>query len=211
MERRDFILRLGTIAAGSVLLGTSSWSEEGCVPIAPYVSRCTAGIPSKMIHVSALQKSSEWCWAACIEMVFAYYGHRVPQARIVKETWGAIVNMPGQPGQILADLNRDWTDEDGKKFTSYGDSSTANAATAIEDLCKNRPLILGTLGHAVVLTALTSDVNNVTRAWQVVAATVRDPWPGRGKRILTPLEWYNINFAARIFVKGEDDKKDEDE
>ncbi|HYL85508.1 MAG TPA: papain-like cysteine protease family protein [Candidatus Angelobacter sp.] len=206
MQRRDFITRLGTVAATGLFAGWATSAEETCTPITPYVSRCQVGIPSNMIHVAALQQSSEWCWAACIEMVFTYYGHRVPQARIVRETWGAVVNMPGQPEQILADLNREWKDEKGKKFTVTGDALSANAANAVEDLRQDRPLILGTLGHAVVLTALTTDVNQGTRAWQVVAATVRDPWPGRGKRILTPQEWYNINFAARISVEDSDEE-----
>jgi hypothetical protein len=206
MQRRDFITRLSTVAASGLLAGWATSAEETCVPIAPYVSRCQVGILSSIIHVTALQQASEWCWAACIEMVFSYYGHKVPQARIVRETWGAVVNMPGQPEQILADLNRDWKDEKGKKFTVQGDALSANAATAVEDLRQDRPLILGTLGHAVVLTALTSDVNQATGAWQVIAATVRDPWPGRGRRILTPQEWYNINFAARISVEDSDDE-----
>jgi hypothetical protein len=138
-------------------------------------------------------------------MVFRYYGYIVPQARIVQETWGGVVNMPGQPEQILADLNRTWVDGRRRKFNSIADSLTANAATAVVDLRDNRPLIIGALGHAVVLTALTSDVNSYTGAWQVVAATVRDPWPGRGRRILNPQEWFNINFAARIAVQAADD------
>lgn len=173
---------------------------ETCGPLAPYISRCTAGVPSELIQVTALQQQSEWCWAACIEMVFRYYGYIVPQSKIVRDTWGSIVNMPGQPEQILSDLNRTWVDTKGRKFQSVGDSLTANAATAVVDLRQNRPLIIGALGHAVVLTALTSDVNTYTGAWQVIAATVRDPWPGRGRRILSPQEWFNISFAARIAV-----------
>jgi hypothetical protein len=139
-------------------------------------------------------------------MVFAYYGHRVSQTRIVQEAWGAVVNMPGDPDRILSDLNRTWKDDRGKSFSSTGDSLTANAATAVIDLKEGRPLIIGALGHATVLTALTSDINTATGAWQVVAATVRDPWPSNGgRRILSPQEWYNINFVTRISVEDEDD------
>jgi hypothetical protein len=111
------------------------------------------------------------------------------------------VNMPGQPQQILADLNRDWKDDNGEDFTSQADSLSVNAATAVVDLKEDRPLIIGALGHATVLTALTSDVNTQNGAWNVIAATVRDPLPGNGgKRILSPQEWYNINFGARVLV-----------
>lgn len=205
MQRRNFIASLCGLTLSGWAGGSVALAEQSCVPLAPYLARCTAGIPSDMIHASALQESSEWCWAACIEMIFTYYKHRVPQARIVQETWGAIVNMPGMPKQIIADLNRPWTDVRGKQFSVSGDMMTANAANAVLDLKDNRPLILGALGHAVVLTALTSDVNTATGAWQVVAATVRDPWPGRGERILSPQEWYNINFAARIAIEDDDE------
>ena len=39
-----------------------------------------------------------------------------PQHRIVGETWGAIVNLPASPMQILMDLNRTWIDEHGRSF-----------------------------------------------------------------------------------------------
>jgi len=52
---------------------------------------------------------------------------------------------------------------------------------------------------------------DATRAWNVFAATVRDPWPGNGgKRFLSPQEWYNIDFAARILVSA-DNEDDSDE
>lgn len=197
MNRRRFLQNCGIAA---FLSPAMLHAGETCGPLAPYISRCTAGVPSELIQVTALQQQSEWCWAACIEMVFRYYGYIVPQSKIVRDTWGSIVNMPGQPEQILSDLNRTWVDTKGRKFQSVGDSLTANAATAVVDLRQNRPLIIGALGHAVVLTALTSDVNTYTGAWQVIAATVRDPWPGRGRRILSPQEWFNISFAARIAV-----------
>lgn len=207
MNRRLFLRNCG-IAGAALLTPSLTRAGQSCGPIAPYVSRCTAGIPSELIQVSALQQQSEWCWAACIEMVFRYYGYVVPQARIVRETWGSVVNMPGQPEQILDDLNRVWVDASRRKFQSTADSMTANAATAVADLQEDRPLIIGALGHAVVLTALTYDVNTYSGAWQVVAATVRDPWPGRGRRILAPQEWFNIGFAARILVEAADDDDD---
>jgi hypothetical protein len=206
MDRRNFIASVG----GLTLLGwagaSKALAEQSCVQLAPNLSRCTAGIPSEKFTAMATQQSSEWCWAACIEMIFTYYKHRVPQARIVEETWGGIVNMPGLPQQILSDLNRTWKDTRGKNFSVSGDVFSVSAENAVGDLQEDRPLIIGSLGHAVVLTALTSDVNTATGAFQVVAATVRDPWPGRGKRILTPAEWYNINFAARIVVEDADDE-----
>lgn len=166
------------------------------------LQQCEAGIDSNVLDVVAsdTQHASEWCWAACIEAVFSYYGHPVAQERIVDEAYGDIVNMPGSPSQILQALNRTWTDEDADDFTARGTIVGVNPITAAQDLAADRPLIIGTLGHAMVLTALTY-VRNAYGAGQVLAAEVRDPWPYNPRhRVLSPPEWYSISFAARIRV-----------
>jgi hypothetical protein len=111
--------------------------------------------------------------------------------------------MPGLPSQILSDLNRTWKDDRGGSFTSRGDSLSANAFNAVKDLENDQPLIIGAMGHAMVLTALTGELHAQSGAWRIVEAVVRDPWPGRGgRRVLSSAEWRNINFAARIRVQG---------
>lgn len=207
MDRRAF-LQSGVACASVWLAPKMMFASQSCgqamtTPYGP-VQRCTAGIKSVALQpVQSYQQRNEWCWAACISMVFAYYGHRVSQQRIVKEVWGQVVNMPGLPGQILSDLNRAWKDDGGGSFASRGDSLSANAFNAVKDLENDQPLIIGAMGHAMVLTALTGDINAQSGAWQIVEAVVRDPWPGRGgRRVLSPVEWRNINFAARIRVQG---------
>ncbi|MFH0798076.1 MAG: papain-like cysteine protease family protein [Candidatus Woesearchaeota archaeon] len=168
----------------------------------PYYGRlrtCTAGIDGQIAHTSAMysqQYQSQWCWAACIEMVFKYHGYRVPQAKIVQDAWGGQVNMPGTPYQIIRALNKQWVDENGKKFQSMATAWGTNAPVAAQELAADKPLIIGTMGHAMVLTTMTYTGN----AYQVVVnnACVLDPWPGRGLRYLNGQEWTNINFAARI-------------
>lgn len=202
MNRRTFLLSL--LSSGIASLPLTSHARLSCGPfVPPGVQRCEAGIDSSVAHVTASavggQHLSQWCWAACIEMVFTYYGRPVLQERIVRETWGRIVDLPGQPGQILANLNRHWTDEDGNDFFVSGDAYSANAITAARDLAQDMPLIIGTMGHAMVLTSLVY-VRDGFGGGGVNAAIVRDPWPGRGRRMLSPQEWFNINFAARIRV-----------
>jgi hypothetical protein len=179
-------------------------AAESCSLIYPGNTRlqqCTVGIPA-ITFGSAFQQQSEWCWAACISMVFNYYHHPVSQARIVKETWETIVNMPAQNDDILNDLNKSWTDDRGNDFTSSGDMLSVSVETAADDLKGSRPLIIGALGHAMVLTALTANVDRMTGQYEIVAATVRDPWPTNGvRKILSPQEWFNIQFAARITVE----------
>ena len=205
MLRRTFV-RNAALSVGSLILPKIANAAQSCTAAmqTPYgaMQRCTAGIQSfDFQRAYGTQQASEWCWAVCISMVFSYYGHPVSQARIVAETWGQVVNMPGQPTDILRDLNRVWRDDNGDTFRSVGDAFSANGFNAIADLQNDQPLIIGSGGHATVLTALTSDINLQTGAWQVVEAVVRDPWPtSGGRRSLSPQEWANIMFAARVRV-----------
>lgn len=201
MKRREF---LASVGAASFLVPSSAWARLACGPfVPPGVQQCEAGIDSSIAHVTAAaaggQHLSQWCWAACIEMVFRYYGLQVPQARIVQETWGGIVNLPAQPGQIMMNLNRSWIDGAGRRFGASGDAFTANPITAAQDLAQDMPLIIGTMGHAMVLTSL-SYMRDQFGNGNVTAAVVRDPWPGRGRRVLSAQEWYGTTFLARIRV-----------
>lgn len=166
------------------------------------LQRCTAGINSNLLlyTFNDTQNLNEWCWAASIQMIFEYYGHDISQARIVQETFGTIINMPAQPEQILLALNRGWTDDSDVEFQVVAETNDANPITASQDLGSDMPLIVGALGHAMVLTALTYNRDNYGNG-QVIDAVVRDPWPSNGRRrSLTPQEWYNISFLARIRV-----------
>jgi hypothetical protein len=205
MDRRTFLSR-AALSAGALVLPKRMAAKQECAqPVQTpygYLQRCTAGIQSiDFQQVSQNQHMNEWCWAACISMVFSFHGHPVSQERIVSQTWGGIVDMPGQPMQILRDLNRSWKDDQGQDFKSQGDFYSANNFNAVNDLKDDQPLIIGALGHAMVLTALTGDTNLQTGAWQIVSAVVRDPWPGNGgRRALTQQEFFNVSFAARVRV-----------
>lgn len=207
MERRAF-LRTALAGAGFIALSRTLFGAKQCgtpvstmTPMGPQpVEVCTAGI-SSITFKQAFQQQNEWCWAACISMVFAYYHHAVDQQRVVKETWGAAANMPGMPRDILRDLNKRWTDDEGHAFQCQGDVFSVNVDTAVEDLIDDHPLIIGAMGHATVLTAIISEVDTATSQYEIQQVIVRDPWPGSGgRRPLTPREWASINFAARIRV-----------
>lgn len=202
MKRRNFLAAVG--GAFGVAIVPKSFSEIQCgqpfiQPNGYAVQSCSVGIPSGVLQfVAARQQSSQWCWAACIQMMFRMYGYDLPQQILVQQTWGSIVNMPAYPNQILAALNRTYLDNTGKRFTAIGDSISTNVATAIQDLANRSPLIIGTLGHATVLTALNYTQSSAGEL-QVTSAIVRDPWPeSPSRRELSPQEWSSINFAARI-------------
>jgi hypothetical protein len=210
LNRRGFFRRLAgsTVAAAGALVARNGLARLACGQFTPFgVQTCEVGIDSDLFTVKArdTQHASEWCWAASIEMVFRYYGHNVPQERIVQETWGSIVNLPAtSPLVILRDLNRSWVDDDGMSFRVSGTSYGANPVTAAQDLAADMPLIIGTMGHAMVLTALTYN-RDVYGRGVVTSAIVRDPWPypglRDGRRVLSPQEWFSTSFLARIRVQ----------
>jgi hypothetical protein len=151
---------------------------------------------------------SQWCWAASIAMVFQFYGYEVPQQRIVQETFGAVVNMPAGSGRVLTQaLNRPWVDTAGRPFTVRAvvyDRTSGQAGVnndgVVEELKHGRPLIVGTQGHAMVVTA----IQYLKAPWgvgQVIGVTVQDPWPGRGQRQLT---WPELvpTYVAVIHVRS---------
>jgi hypothetical protein len=186
----------GSPADANVSCG--GWQSSSYGP----VQECQAGILSSLLDVTAsdTQHASEWCWAASIEAVFTYYGHPVRQQEIVQTAYGRIVNMPGYPSEIVSLLNRRWVDDYGRPFNVQATTYSANTVTAAQDLAANHPLIVGSLGHAMVLTAETywRDANGNGR---LVAATVRDPWPYNArKRYLTYNELSNVNLLVRIRV-----------
>ncbi|MBX2803377.1 MAG: hypothetical protein KTR31_37195 [Myxococcales bacterium] len=141
-------------------------------------------------------------------MLFRHYGYDVDQAAIVEQAYGGPINMPAQPWTILSALNRSWTDRTGRRFRSVAQAGVTDPARAAQDLAGGMPLIIGTLGHAVVLTAMSYAFPLVRDAWgrpalgpaQVTQAVVRDPWPSKGRRVLSAREWYSISFVARVRV-----------
>jgi uncharacterized protein (TIGR03382 family) len=162
---------------------------------------CAAYIPlPEAFRIGALQAQDQWCWAASISMIFQHYGFDVSQARVVRDAWGGVVNMPGSPAQIMASINRRWVDDDGRAFSASGDVYSANPVTAIQDLAANRPLIIGSLGHATVLASMTYVLDYWGNLRGITEAYVIDPWPGNGIRLLSPQEWYSTSFLARVRV-----------
>ena len=203
MNRRRFLTGIGASILTNILVPNAN-ARLLCLPLSSSVlHECQVGIHSAIAEITAGrvggQHLSQWCWAACIEMIFRYYGFNISQEEIVRQTWGSIVNLPAWHRQILADLNRQWIDRNGRVFRVSGDSYSAKPATAAQDLAQDKPLIISSLGHATVLTGL-HYVRNASGNGQVTAAIVRDPWPGRGRRILSVEEWLKADMLVRVRV-----------
>jgi len=197
--------RLYLVLATCLLSATTGTAraEIRCMPLNSMgIQRCQAGLPTPLAStISAYQQASQWCWAASISMVFRHYGLNVSQPEIVRQAWGDLVNLPGSAREIAASLNRTWTDDKGDRWRVSSDTFRTEPGIAAQDLAANRPLIIGTMGHAMVLTALTYDRDFASNGY-VTLATVRDPWPGNGgRRDLTAQEWYGTMLLMRVTVE----------
>jgi len=140
--------------------------------------------------IFANQQASQWCWAASVSNLFAYHGHDVSQARVVAEVYGTVANMrSGDYSNLSRLLNRSWLDDSGRRFTSRLAAALdiLNGVNAINNdiirdaLDANRPLIIGTTNHAMLVVGMKYTEFNGHVA-QVVGVDVFDPWPGQGLR-----------------------------
>ena len=177
MNRRQVLLGMAA-AALSLKDGHAAYQ---CYPN----GACTYGVPSNRFQFAfAFQQMDQWCWAACVQMVFNYYGHRVPQHEIVNRIWGRVVNLPAVGPQIYNALSGRWVDERGMIFYSqaevlldmqYNINRQDRGVIVLNDLMSEHPLVIGTMGHAMVLTATT--MQNGPYGSVPVQSIVRDPWP----------------------------------
>jgi hypothetical protein len=146
--------------------------------------------------VLSSQQASLWCWAATISNLFSHYGHPVSQARIVAEVYGVPVNArSGDYANLARLLNRTWRDDRGVLFTARLNAAldVPNGVDSITNdqirsaLRSNRPLVVGTTTHAMLMVGMTyQDMNGLVGT--VRAVRVFDPWPGVGLRELNASE-----------------------
>lgn len=172
-----------------------------------------AGIPTdEFRHFAApetagQQRQSNWCWAACVQMVLNYRGIPVTQEQVVQRIFGgAVPNVPGQPNQILEALTGWAFTRNGQRVMLSSYPFAFNGSEIVRDLAERWPIVVGvrtsqTTGHAYVLTAVIYQVD----PWNqpiFLAAVLRDPWPGNPSRIEVPWDQFvqNWMFMARMRV-----------
>ena len=186
--RRSFI---GAVAgAGPLLLAPRALAAR-CHADARCRQVCRAELAFEAFREQAYdtQHAAQWCWAACIAMVFAFHGHRGRQERIVAEAFGG--GTAAAAPSIAAQLDRAWVDEGGRRFRSrlrtlfdaYAGGAVLDVAARVAALGDHQPMILGARDHAVVLTAI--DYATTAQGQAALGGGVFDPWPGRGPRELS--------------------------
>jgi len=176
-----------------------------------YVSARTCRVGLSRVIPFAEQKREQWCWAASISGLFRQHGYVVSQQRIVTAIYGDNFNLPAWGPQIAAATSRQWTTDDGHKtfeaecevlmdadYLFFQSDAVQQAAQELDD---GNPLVIGCISHAMVLTGM-SYTGFSNGQFRIDSVTVRDPWPGRGKRLLFPNEWQGTRFLARVTTLG---------
>lgn len=109
---------------------------------------------------------SNWCWAACTDMVLKYFGAFSSQSQIVVFTYGEVVNKSANVTQISAAL-ANWN------VNSIPTASMLAFSTIISQIENNEPMISGRNGHAQLIRGYYQDTsNNIMDVYYI------EPWDG---------------------------------
>lgn len=215
ISRRGFLAAGGAaVLAGPAAAGLSCSPFTGPPPFG--MQRCRVGLGEIEVR-GAGQLCPHWCWAACIQSVFATAGFVIAdQRRIVAALFGRADLCAAATGaQIVATVNRAWQADDGRWFRaraqplldlSLGLWNPRVVQAVAWDLARGFPLINGALGHATLLTGMTylTDHTGAQRGIEEIA--VRDPLVPVGQpalpRALTVAEARGTFFVGQVRVQA---------
>lgn len=192
-----------------LLLLAPAWADRSQIGPHEYV----AGVPSEQfVHFAApeglgRQRSQNWCWAACIQMVLNYHGLYISQEQIVSRVFGQMVDAPAAPQQMMAAL-QGWAPDTRGRFSQIeADAHNLDAASVIQDLEYRWPLIVGltgrgNTGHAYVMTACYYHLEDGGQP-VIYRFVLRDPYPTNASRVELSAQEFaaRCSFATRVHVR----------
>ena len=134
------------------------------------------------------QEASEWCWAASIQAVLAYYGIERKQRDIVMATYGQVANVPALSPQSLYRALNNFQISDRSIQIVRSQWATGNFLTAPmldRELTNNHPIITWfkngpSSGHSVVIYSA-----DFAASGEPYKVRYFDPWPGEGFQTMT--------------------------
>ena len=207
-------------AIATALIGWTTAAKAEYTEIAPGLY--DIGIRNLPL-ATARQHCEQWCWAASIETIFAAWGVDAPQESFVdyyvgRNYDGSLVCSPASDDLMLSAINStirlpNGAEYRGVYFVAKGDSTYPTNYlwwdVMVTELSNGRPLLAAyktgpNTGHAVVVTHIRVQYYPLPtgRRPDLIALTVRDPWPGSpNKRLLSLEEVLNLRFIAAVAVK----------
>lgn len=161
-----------TAAAGAAVLSTVATCA---VEVLGYEDAQRAA-PTKQEH-------PHWCWAACIESILRHYGVRKDQSTIVRDVYGAPVDLPElSPAQLYHVVNGALPRHDGTTCVvrgRYYPGALLTAPVLYNELNEQHPVMVvhrtgPSVGHAVVIYGATFN------AFGPTSIKYFDPTPDKG-------------------------------
>jgi Peptidase_C39 like family len=196
-----------------MLKTTTALGLLAAVAVGGYVPKYEASTPQQRVYVEdfedktseAEQEQSQWCWAASIQAVLAYYGIKREQRDIVRATYGTVVNLPARsPQQLYSVLNNFMLSDDDKieiVRSNWGVGSLLTAQVLYRELEQDHPIIVwfrnGPMsGHSVVIYEAHFDSYG-----RPITVKIFDPWPGQGFKTI-PAQPFGSEIEAFFTVRG---------
>lgn len=146
------------------------------------------------------QRESNWCWAACVQMVLRYHGLAVTQEQVVQRIFGDLRDSTATEDQVLKALNATAFSTKGVKAQIQAMFYRFQDSMYVQDLSRDWPMIVGLKGgvpnapgHCYVLVAVRyTEAKDGSLKPQTFF--LMDPWPGNQTRI----EMQEPEFARRF-------------
>ncbi|RAJ05037.1 papain like cysteine protease AvrRpt2 [Chitinophaga skermanii] len=200
------------LGCACILLSTNLHAQTSCQQLGQNYFSC--GVPSaefQAMQANAVnggrQQQSNWCWAACIQMVLNYHGLYVLQSSIVERIFiSPFANEPADEQKMLRALSGWAPDANGRYSAIHAQGGVTTVNEIVTGLSGKWPLIVGLnnpnggVGHAYVLTAIYysnvyDNYGNII-GYQPDKVVLRDPWPTNQSR----QEWDWNTFQSRCFM-----------
>lgn len=114
-----------------------------------------ASVHDRMLTCYAYQQKSNWCWAASLQMVLAYYKIPVTQQALVKRAFGSTENRAASAQEMAKTLDGF---RKGKKQVSCTADSVIDFRQLVAQIQEGHPVVVGMAfqgeQHAMVLTKI---------------------------------------------------------
>ena len=178
-------------------------------PDANGTRRCKAGLTQAQVQgMQRTQEQSQWCWAAAVAMVLSHNGMAVSQEDVSRQYFGDAANRKVSGAMLTEMLTQARLRTGGaaaRPDVMVGDSAARryelDNALLVAELIAERPLVFAVNGHAMVLVEVVFE-QSALKGTRVIGATVIDPAPGRGVRVLASTEMRPSYVAAVHMRQG---------